>query len=266
MAHLLHCLPILFKVFEYKYVDVITIGFLVGTQIDSIHILYVVENTNLDQDAFNANTNYHIIPQYGLPCRYLQRLSSEIRRAKFHFVHMIRDPNEIDLEEALSFQKSYVEYVCKCLEARFSDNSIVLAFKILNPSNMPFKRIDMYSWDVVDLEVLLNHYIVKKEIGDKVLPLFINSNECRKEYFNLKLQRTLDWSDKTFKDVWSMKTWNEPLQKSYANLSQRILTFTKKVMLTFCNSLRLQNANVLLLLVKEIFSIQNVIKTKHKIV
>ena len=49
---------------------------------------------------------------------------------------MIRDPNGIDLEEALNFHKSYAEVVCKCLEARFSDNDIISYFIILNPSNM----------------------------------------------------------------------------------------------------------------------------------
>ena len=63
---------------------------------------------------------------------------------------MIRDPNGIDLEEALNFQKSYVEAVCKYLEARFSDNGIISSFKILNPSNMPSKRVGLNSWDVAD--------------------------------------------------------------------------------------------------------------------
>ena len=58
---------------------------------------------------------------------------------------MIRDPNGIDLEEALNFQKSYAEIICKCLEARFSDNGIISAFKILNPSNMHSKRVDLNS-------------------------------------------------------------------------------------------------------------------------
>ena len=81
---------------------------------------------------------------------------------------MIRDPNGIDLEEALNFQKSYAKFVCKCLEVRFSDNGIIPAFKILNPSNMPSKRVGLNSWGVADLEVLLNHYAVQKEIDGKI--------------------------------------------------------------------------------------------------
>ena len=30
----------------------------------------------------------------------------------------------------------------------------------------------------------------------------------------------MDWSDKTFKNVWFTITWNEPLQKSYVELLQ----------------------------------------------
>ena len=163
---------------------------------------------------------------------------------------MIRDPNGIDLEEALNFQKSYAEAVCKCLEARFSDNGIISAFKILNPSNMPSKRVGLNSWGVADLEVLLNHYAMEKEIGGKTLPPLVNSDECRREFFNFKLQGTLDWSDKTFKDVWSMITWNEPLQKSYANLLQLAeIARCQCVSTTTC---------------ERAFSVQNVIKTRHR--
>ena len=163
---------------------------------------------------------------------------------------MIREPDGIDLKKALNFQKSYAEAVCKCLEARFSDNGIILAFKILNPSNMPSKRVGLNSWDVVDLEVFLNHYIVEKEIGGKTLPLLVNSNEYRREFFNFKLQRILDWHDKTFKDVSSMIIWNEPLQKSYANLLHLFeIARCQCISTTTC---------------ERAFSIQNVIKIRHR--
>ena len=163
--------------------DVTTVGSLTKTQIESIHMLYVVNSTDLNQDTFNTNVGYHVIPQYGPSGGYLQRLSSEIRGSKFHSVDMIRDSNRIYLEEALNSQKSYAEVVCKCLEARFSDNGIISAFKILNPSNMPSKRVGLNSWDVADLEVYLNHYAVGKEIGGKTLPPLVNSDECRREIF-----------------------------------------------------------------------------------
>ena len=170
--------------------------------------------------------------------------------SKFHSMDMIRDPNGIDLEEALNFQKSYTEVVCKCLEARFSENGIISAFKILNPSNMPSKRVGLNSWDVADLEVLLSHYAMEKEIGGKTLSPLVNSDECRREFFNFKLQGTLDWNDKTFKDVWSMITWNEPLQKSYTNLLQ-----LSEIARCQCVSIAI---------CERAFSVQNVIKTRHR--
>ena len=103
LADLLHSLFVLSKVFHYKYVDVTTIGSLIKTQTESIRMLYVVDSTDLNQDTFNTNVDYHVIPQYGPHGGYLQRLSSEIRESRFHSVDMIRDPNGIDLEEAWNF-------------------------------------------------------------------------------------------------------------------------------------------------------------------
>ena len=151
-------------------------------QIESIRMLYVVNNTDMNQNTFNANVGYYVIPQYGPLGGYLQRLSSEIRGSRFHSVDMIRDPNGVDLKEALNFQKSYAEVVYKCLEARFSDNDIISAFKILNPSNMPSKKVGLNSWDVSNLEVLLKHYVVEKEIGGKTLPPLVNLDEYRREF------------------------------------------------------------------------------------
>ena len=78
LADLLYNLSVLFKVFQYKYVDVSTIGSLIKTHIESICMLYVVDSTDLNQDTFNANVGYHVILQYGPPSDYLHKLSSEI--------------------------------------------------------------------------------------------------------------------------------------------------------------------------------------------
>ena len=59
------------------------------TQIESICMLYVVDNTNLNQNTFNANVGYHVILQYGPPGGYLQRLSSEIRWSRFHSMDIV---------------------------------------------------------------------------------------------------------------------------------------------------------------------------------
>ena len=103
LADLLHSLSVLSKVFQYKYVNVTTIGSLIKTQIESIRMLYVVDSTHLNKDTSNIDVGYHIIPQYGPLGGYLQRLSSELKRSRFHSMDMIRDPNGIDLEEALNF-------------------------------------------------------------------------------------------------------------------------------------------------------------------
>ena len=62
------------------------------------------------------------------------------------------------MEETLAFQKVYAEAVCRALEARFSDNDIISAFSVLNPSNMPSKRVGLNSWGVTELELLLKRY------------------------------------------------------------------------------------------------------------
>jgi len=72
-------------------VDVTTLGSIVKTEIESIRILYIMENIDLNECTFNENIDYHVILSFGPPNGYLKRLSSEIMWAKFHFVDMIRD-------------------------------------------------------------------------------------------------------------------------------------------------------------------------------
>ena len=103
LTDLLHNLFVLSKNFQYKYVNVTTIGSLIKIQVESIYMMYVVDSTDLNQDIFNANVGYHVILQYRPPDGYLQRLSSEIRGSKFHTIDMIRDLNGIDLKEAWNF-------------------------------------------------------------------------------------------------------------------------------------------------------------------
>ena len=100
--------------------------------------------------------------------------------------------SDANLKETLSFQKSYTSAICKYMEARFSDNNNVSAFEILNLSNNLFKRIDLNSWGVIDLKLLLHHYAMKKQIDGKSLSFLLNSNEYRRDFFNLKLEGTLD--------------------------------------------------------------------------
>ena len=108
-ASLLHSLVILSKVFQYKYGGVTTIGYLIKIQIKSICMSYVVKSIDLNQDTFNTSIDYHVILQYDPIYGYLQRLSSKIKRSKFQSANIIRDPNNVDLEDALNFQKTYAK-------------------------------------------------------------------------------------------------------------------------------------------------------------
>ena len=64
-----------------------------------------MDSCDLNQDTFNYSSGFPILPQFGPPCGYLQRFSSEIRGFKFHSIDLIRDPLSHDLESALDFQK-----------------------------------------------------------------------------------------------------------------------------------------------------------------
>ena len=91
LADLLHGLSILCKIFQRKYVDTTILGSIVRNEIESIRLLYIMENTDLNECTFNESTCYHVIPSFGPPNGYLMRLSSEIREAKFHLINMIRN-------------------------------------------------------------------------------------------------------------------------------------------------------------------------------
>ena len=71
--------------------DVTTLGLIMRIEIESICMLYIMENTNVNECTFIENTGYHFIPNFGPPKRYLMRLSNKINGAKFHYVDMIRD-------------------------------------------------------------------------------------------------------------------------------------------------------------------------------
>ena len=183
------------------------------------------------------------------PNGYLMRLSSEIWRVKFHFVDMIRDRTWADLEETLAFQKIYAKTVCRALEIRFGDNDIIFAFSVLNCSNIPWKRVGLNLWGVTELELFLKQYDVQKKLEDKIIFRLIDSDACRRGLFNLKLQANLNWNNKTFKDLWAMVTWNEPLQLKYANILLLVeIAWCHCVSTTTC---------------ERAISIQNVIKTKQ---
>ena len=113
LADILYGLSILSKAFQYKYVDVSTVGAFAKAKITSIRMLFITESTDLNASTFNEETGYHIIPDFGPLGGYLKRLSSEIRGAKYHDILMIRDRTGVDLEEAITFQVCFAEEICK---------------------------------------------------------------------------------------------------------------------------------------------------------
>ncbi len=87
-----------------------------------------------------------------------------------------------------------------------------------------------------------------KRGGGKILPPLVNSDACKREFFDFKLQGMVDWNDKTFRDLWAMVTWNTALQVKYANI------------LVLADIARCQCVSTATC--ERAFSIQNVIKTK----
>lgn len=102
-ADTLYGLSILSKILQYKYVDVNIVGVFVKAEITSILILFIIKFTYLNTSLFNKEIVYHIIHDLGPPRRYLKRLSSEIRKAKYHDILMIRDRTRTNFEKAIAF-------------------------------------------------------------------------------------------------------------------------------------------------------------------
>lgn len=218
LADILHMLSLLSRLFQYKFVDVSSIGSIVRAEITQIRMLFIEERSDLNVCTFNEDSGYHVIPDFGPEGGYLKRLSSQIRGNWYHGVEMIRDRIGRDLEEALDFQKAYAQAVIDALESRFEDNGIMNAFKVLNPCNMPSKSVGLGSWGVVDLEVLCSHYGKEQELNGKKFSPLINPDAVKREFFSFKIQATTDWMQKNFRDLWSMISWNSSLQVKYSNL------------------------------------------------
>jgi Domain of unknown function (DUF4371)/hAT family C-terminal dimerisation region len=218
LADILQMLAKLSKNFQNKLVDISCIGSIVKTEIATIRMCFLIDTCDLNQDTFNPSTGFHIIPEFGPPSGYLRRLSSEIRGAKFHTIDMIRDPSGVDLEAALFFQKMYAEAVCMALEARFVDNDVIDAFKILNPIHMPQRQVGLSSWGVVQLDLLLKQYGQEKRVGGTILPPLVDAVACKQEFFAFKLQGTTEWIERTFGDLWASIAWSASLKLKYPNL------------------------------------------------
>lgn len=84
LTDILHSLAMLSKVFQLKFVDVITIGSIVRTKVAQIRLLFIIDTCDLNADVFNESTGFHVLPDYGPDDGYLRRLQSKLRGSMFH--------------------------------------------------------------------------------------------------------------------------------------------------------------------------------------
>ena len=103
---------------------------------------------------------------------------------------------------------------------------------------------------MVELELLCGQYGVEREIEGRKIPPLVNSIAIKREFFAFKLQANMDWSDKSFKDVWSMITWNHTLKAKYENF----LVLAEIARVQCISTASWEKA----------FSVQNCIKTKQR--
>jgi len=77
-------MAMLFKNFQLKFVDVITVHSIVHSEIVQIRMMFIVDPCDLNVDVFNESIGYHILPDYGPHGGYLRRLESQVRSNMFH--------------------------------------------------------------------------------------------------------------------------------------------------------------------------------------
>ena len=183
-------------------------------------MLYIIENIDLNQEAFNFNTNYHVISDHGPLGGYLQMLPNEIRGVKYHSIKIIREPNGLDLEEALAFSKNHMLNLFAILK-RLDFKTMMLFFLL---RFKPLKQTIKESW----FEFLGCHKFESpsptswswEASGKQNSTPFVNPDACRRNFRNFRLKGNLEWEDKLLKDLWAMKTWNKFYQETYCDILQ----------------------------------------------
>ena len=115
---------------------------------------------------------------------------------------------------------------------------------------MPSRQVGLIQWDCIELKALCRKYGVERKIRGKDLPALIKSQKVREKFFSFKIQSTTEWSDKNFKDLWGMITWNPTLQLKYENL----LMLAKIARVQCISTSTCERA----------FFIQNIIKSKFR--
>ena len=74
---ILHSSPMLSKVFQLKFTNVIIMGNIMCTEIAQFYMRVIFNSCDLNVDVFNESNGYYILANYGPHGRYLKGLQSE---------------------------------------------------------------------------------------------------------------------------------------------------------------------------------------------
>ena len=124
LADILHCLSMLSKLFQAKFVNISSVKSVIRIEITQIRMLFLDEQTDLNTVMFNEDTQYHVLPEFGPFGGYMRCFATQIRDFRFFSITLVRDQQGRNLEEALTFQKQFSEAVILALESRFENNDI----------------------------------------------------------------------------------------------------------------------------------------------
>ena len=64
LADILHCLFMLCKLFQAKFVDISSMESVIRTEITQIRMLFLDEQNDLNAVIFNEDTQYHVLPKF----------------------------------------------------------------------------------------------------------------------------------------------------------------------------------------------------------
>ena len=91
LADILHCLSMLSKLFQAKFLDISSVESIIRTEITQIRMLLLDEQTDLNAVMFNEDTQYHVLPKFGPFGGYMRLFATQIRGFRFLSIDMVRD-------------------------------------------------------------------------------------------------------------------------------------------------------------------------------
>ena len=225
MVYALHFLADIFGVlstlslrFQKDHVDVTSIHGIVRNTILSIHDDFLDERP-LDLNASQLGTgNYPILPDYGPDCGYLHSLRSSLRGEMIFGQNILRDKEGKDLQRALEFQMSFSKAICKNLEKRFVDNSVLACMKIVVPAQHPKQEKLLKDFGKNECDAIVNFYGVPKNVDGHIFAPFIDGENFRKEYRTFKNQAKAEFAHMSLVDITAVIACNEAYKEMYPNI------------------------------------------------